>query len=78
MLDTHAIARTLTDAGIDPKHADAITAAVRQAADQGEHVTRAELRAELVSLELRLVKWIVGAALACAGLVIAVLRLFGG
>ena len=64
MLDTHAIARTLTDAGIDPKHADAITAA--------------ELRAELVSLELRLVKWIVGAALACAGLVIAVLRLFGG
>ena len=27
--------RTLTDAGIDPKHADAITAAVRQAADQG-------------------------------------------
>ena len=50
----------------------------RQAADQGEHVTRAELRAELVSLELRLVKWIVGAALACAGLVIAVLRLFGG
>ena len=78
MLDTHAIARTLTDAGIDPKHADAITAAVRQAADQGEHVTRAELRAELVSLELRLVKWIVGAALAGAGLVIAVLRLFGG
>ena len=71
-------ARTLTDAGIDPKHADAITAAVRQAADQGEHVTRAELRAELVSLELRLVKWIVGAALACASLVIAVLRLFGG
>ena len=56
MLDTHAIARTLTDAGINPKHADAITAAVRQAADQGEHVTRAELRAELVSLELRLVK----------------------
>ncbi len=78
MLDTHAIARTSTDAGIDPKHADAITAAVRQAADQGEHVTRAELRAELVSLELRLVKWIVGAALAGAGLVIAAVRLLGG
>ncbi len=78
MLDTHAIARTLTDAGIDPKHADVITAAVRQAADQGDHVTRAELRAELVSLELRLVKWIVGAALAGAGLVIAAVRFFGG
>ena len=77
MLDTHAIARTLTDAGIDSKHADAITAAVRQAAEPGEHVTRAELRAELVSLELRLVKWIVGAALAGAGLVIAAVRLFG-
>ena len=61
MLDTHAIARTLTDAGIDSEPADAITATVRQAAGQGEHVTRTELRAELVSLELRLVKWIVGA-----------------
>ena len=61
MLDTHAIARTLTDAGIDSEPADAITATVRQAAGQGEHVTRTELRAELVSLESRLVKWIVGA-----------------
>ena len=33
---------------------------------------------ELVSLELRLVKWIVGAALAGAGLVIAAVWLFGG
>ena len=29
-LDTHAIARTLTDAGADPKLADAITAAVER------------------------------------------------
>ena len=29
-LDTHAIARTLIDAGADPKLADAITAAVRE------------------------------------------------
>ena len=35
-LDTHAIARTLTDAGADPKLADAITAAVREAADHGD------------------------------------------
>ena len=39
MFDTHTIARTLTDAGIDPKHADAITDAVRQAAEHGKHVT---------------------------------------
>ncbi len=39
MFDTHAIARTLTDAGIDPDHADAITDAVRQAAEHGEYVT---------------------------------------
>ena len=36
-LDTHAIARTLTDAGADPKLADAITTAIREAADHGDH-----------------------------------------
>ena len=39
MLDTHAVARSLTDAGIEPAQADAITDAVRQAAEQGDHVT---------------------------------------
>ncbi len=39
MFDTHAIARTLTDAGIEPAQADAITNAVRQAA---EHDNAAE------------------------------------
>ena len=42
-LDTHAIARTLTDAGADPKLADAITAAVREAADHGPEDHRDEL-----------------------------------
>ena len=32
VLDTHAIARSLTDAGIKSEHADAIVDAVRQAA----------------------------------------------
>ena len=79
MFDTHAIARTLAEADLTPKQVNAITDAVRQAADHGESdiVTRTELRAELVSLELRLVKWIVGSALAGAGIVIAALRLFG-
>ena len=39
MLDTHAIARQLTDAGLDQHRADAVTDAVRQAAEHGEHVT---------------------------------------
>ena len=39
MLDTHAIARSLTDAKPTPEQADAITAAVRAAAEHGDHVT---------------------------------------
>ena len=79
MFDTHAIARALADADLTPAQVNAITDAVRQAADhsEGDLITRSELRAELVSLELRLVKWIVGSALAGAGIVIAALRLLG-
>ena len=91
MFDTHAIARTLTDANLTSAQADAITAAVRQAAehdaatlDPGTLVTKTDLRAEiagvdarLAALELRLIKWIVGTGLAAAGLVIAALRLLG-
>ena len=55
---------------------------MRQAADHGDYVTRGKLRAELAALELRLVKWIVGSAIAGAGIVaaavIAALRLLGG
>ena len=53
-LDTHASARTLTDAGADPKLADAITAAVREAADRGDHVTPDQFTAGLAELEARI------------------------
>ena len=43
MLDTLAIARTLTDAGMDRDQAGAVTAAVQQAAEHGDHVTRQDL-----------------------------------
>ena len=43
MLDTLAIARTLTDAGMDREQAAAVTAAVQQAADHGDPVTRQDL-----------------------------------
>ena len=56
MLDTHAIARSLTDAGIQPEHADAITAAVRQAAERDTDTlaTKADLDARLNALEARI------------------------
>ena len=51
-LDTLAISRSLTDAGIEPKHADAITMAVREAAeapaDMATKADLAALRADLV------------------------------
>ena len=61
MLDTHAIARSLTDAELTPKQADAIMAAVRQVAEQSDYATsdqfkagQAEVRAELANLDTRL------------------------
>ena len=73
MFDTHAIARALTDAGAGPKLADAITEAVKQAAEHGDHVTSDMLRAEFNSLEASLT-W---RALGIAGLAVAALRLLG-
>ena len=86
-LDTHAIARTLTDAGADPKLADAITAAVREAADHGDHVTPdqfkaglADLDARISDLEARLTWRFAGALLAqtaaMAAIMATLLRLF--
>lgn len=82
MFDTHAIARSLTDADLTPQLADAITAAIRQAVehDAAGAATKADLadlRVELAGLEARLIKWMIGIVFAGAGLVIAVLRLMG-
>ena len=61
MLDTHAVARSLTDPAFTPAQADAITNAVRQAAEQGDPVTSdqfkaglAEVRTEIANLDTRL------------------------
>ena len=79
MFDTHSIARSLSEANLTPAQVDAITEAVRQAADHGDHVTSeqfkaglAELRTEIAGLRADLT-W---RMLAVAGLVIAALRLF--
>ena len=47
MLDTHAVARSLTDAEFTPAQADAITNAVRLAAEHGDHVTSDQLKVGL-------------------------------
>ena len=69
MFDTLAIARRLTEAGIDPAHADALASAIREAAEHhraADFVTRADLyRAMLIQT---------GATLAG---VAALLRMFG-
>ena len=79
-LDTLTIARNLTDAGADPKLADAIAVAVREAADAGDHVTPDQLTRGLAELEARLTWRFAGALLAqtaaMAAIMAALLRLF--
>ena len=91
MLDTHAVARSLTDAQFSPAQADAITDAVRLAAEHGDHVTSdqfkaglaeirteiAGVRTEVANLETRLIRWMVGTVLATGGLTFAILRFVG-
>lgn len=103
MLDTLEVARSLTDAKFTAAQANAITNAVRLAAEHGDHVTsdrfnaglaevRAEMRTEFAAVrteiaavrtdaadrEARLIRWVVGAALAAVaagvGAVAAMLR----
>ena len=80
MFDTHTIARALTDAGIDPKHADAITDAVRQAAEYGEHVTPERLDAALQGLRAdlyRAMQMQTAVTVGLLGLILAALRWLG-
>ena len=57
MLDTHAVARSLTAADFTPAQADALTDAPREFTEQGGHVTadqvkagQAEIRTEIAEL----------------------------
>ena len=87
--DSLAIARQLTDAGIERAHADAIADGISRAAEHGDHVTpdafaaglaalRTEIgtvRTEIATTELRLIRWIIATSAAGAGIVIAAMRL---
>ena len=70
MLDTLTVSRTLTETGLTPAQADAITHAVKEAAEHGDPITRAdlitavaELNTRSAELEVRLVKQITAANL---------------
>ena len=82
MLDTLRIARTLTDAKLTPAQAEAITSAVREAAEHGGQATPEGLRAELAEFRSDLYRAmliqggaIVGAIVGIAGVVMGTLRL---
>ena len=77
MFDTLSVSRRLTDAGMNRELADATAAAMREAAEHGDHVTPELLRADLSALETRLIKWMVGTVIAAVGATVAALRLFG-
>ncbi len=49
MLDTHTVARSLTDAGLTPAQADAITNALRLAVERGDLDTGAVARSLTVA-----------------------------
>ena len=50
MLDTHAVARSLTAADFTPAQADAVTDALRLVAEQGDHVTSDQFKAGLAEI----------------------------
>ena len=61
MIDTHAVAQSLTAADFTPAQADAITDAFRRVAEHGDYVTSdqfkvglAEVRTEIANLDTRL------------------------
>ena len=84
MFDTHAIARALTATDLTDAQADAITDAVRQAAEHdgaGIDVEALATKADLAALEARLAWRLIGAGIAIAGIqaaaLFALLRLVG-
>ena len=50
MLDTHAVAQSLTAAEFTPAQADALTAALRSVVEQGDHVTSDQFKAGIAEM----------------------------
>ena len=73
MLDTLSIARQLIAAGVEPDQANAITDAIRQAAEHGDPVTTETLDARLGALEARMYRAMLLQAGAIVGAVVGIL-----
>ena len=80
MFDTHAIARSLTDADLTPAQADAITDAIRQAAEHGDHVTSEQFKTGLAELRADIYRAMLiqtGVTVGLLGLLLGFLRWIG-
>lgn len=75
-LDTAAATERITAAGADPAVARAIVTEVARADDA--QLAHLATKADLANLEVRLLEWGIGIALATAALLFAALRLTGG
>ena len=80
MFDTHAIARSLIDANLTPAQADAITDAIRQAAERGDHVTSEQFKTGLAELRADIYQAMLiqtGVTVGLLGLLLGFLRWLG-
>ena len=79
-LDVAAATDRLTAAGLDADAARAIVSEMARSDDaqRAALVTKADLEAAILALEVHLVKWAIGIGLAIAGLLFAALRVTGG
>ena len=59
--DTLKYMRTLKDAGLEPKQAEAIADAFRDAQNESEPVTKQEFELAVKTLEANLTRWIISA-----------------
>ena len=50
VLDTHAVAQSLTAVDFTPAQADAVTAALRSVVEQGDHVTSDQFKAGIAEM----------------------------
>ena len=78
MFDTHAIARSLTDADLTPAQAD--TDAIRQAAEHGDHVTSEQFKTGLAELRADIYRAMLiqtGVTVGLLGLLLGFLRWLG-
>jgi len=78
--DTLKFTRTLKDAGVEPKQAEAITDAFRDAQNESELVTKQdlsiavkELEVKLANVESNLTRWIISAGVLQTALIAGLL-----